>query len=668
MSRVNSPLAAQPKSRWLALFALPMLSLCDLPVHCERHQVVGDWEFTLSGLSNTRSSCGHKHPDDQNAQPPLSFVSSQGATTTMRISLQDPATAVSADKSQTGTWTMIYDEGFEVKLGDQVFVAFSHFSWVTDPETSKKSNVSHCDATQVGWYHDTARTQFGCYTGRKVGAPVPAPSAPPPKKPVTALVVQPAEETLAPEAAAQEDQPEDDSSALEASDASEAQTPPQQQQAGMLPVSEDAADDVDTEGAAAPGAPPAVDTAETLALAAAKVSQVAGSEAQAQATDGSASSATVAAPADDSAAAAPQDPPQQATELYTPWVPSSAGYDHPMAGEWQKGVADALNFLELGWTAFAYGKFRGKTPRELNRFAGVRHKRVRPQAHGGAPDVAAVSADEAPVSSFLGISSKVRGTGAKAKGHRAHHLHAEHLDWRRKDGHNWLTHVVEQGDCGSCYTISTVHMLTARHRIAKRDPTATSFSVSFPLYCSEFNQGCDGGYGFLQSKWSEDVGLVPESCMAFSQGGGSCHAMPKCNLGGTRFRAVNHHYVGGYYGGSDAASIKQELVERGPVVMSFEPKEDFMYYKSGVYKSGARKIHQEWEQVDHAVLLVGFGADRGQDYWTLQNSWGTDWGEHGYFRMARGIDESGCESIVVAAEVVEEQSNEVLDQFLAALQ
>eukprot|EP00971_Amphidinium_carterae_P154282 3059795-Amphidinium_carterae.1 len=78
--------------------------------------------------------------------------------------------------------------------------------------------------------------------------------------------------------------------------------------------------------------------------------------------------------------------------------------------------------------------------------------------------------------------------------------------------------VTTQGDCGSCYTISTVHMLTARHRIQKGDPEATSFSVSFPLYCSEYNQGCDGGYGFLQSKWCEDVGLVPESCAPFSQG------------------------------------------------------------------------------------------------------------------------------------------------------
>jgi len=226
--------------------------------------------------------------------------------------------------------------------------------------------------------------------------------------------------------------------------------------------------------------------------------------------------------------------------------------------------------------------------------------------------------------------------------------------------------VVAQGDCGSCYTISTVHMLTARHRISKNDISKAPFSVMFPLYCSEYNQGCDGGYGFLQSKWSEDVGLVPEHCAPFAEIS-SCGALKSCDMGSTRFRASNHHYVGGFYGASEESSIREELVKNGPVVMSFEPKEDFMYYKNGVYKSGPNKIHQEWEQVDHAVLLVGYGEDNHQAFWSLQNSWGTDWGEDGFFRMARGIDESGCESIVVAANVVEEGSNDVLDNFLSTL-
>mmetsp|Transcript_5897 Transcript_5897/g.14975 ORF Transcript_5897/g.14975 Transcript_5897/m.14975 type:complete len:215 (-) Transcript_5897:140-784(-) len=214
-------------------------------------------------------------------------------------------------------------------------------------------------------------------------------------------------------------------------------------------------------------------------------------------------------------------------------------------------------------------------------------------------------------------------------------------------------------------------MLTARNKIRKRDTSEPTFSVSFPLFCSEYNQGCDGGYGFLQTKWSEDVGLVPEGCAPFAQEG-SCAALGaqplrSCDLGDRRYRAINHHYVGGFYGGSDAELIQRELVASGPVVMSFEPKEDFMYYKAGIYKSGADKIHQEWEQVDHAVLLIGYGEEGSQAYWTMQNSWGVDWGEQGYFRMARGTDESGCESIVVAADVATESSNPVLDSFLASL-
>merc|ERR1719454_1022988 len=92
-----------------------------------------------------------------------------------------------------------------------------------------------------------------------------------------------------------------------------------------------------------------------------------------------------------------------------------------------------------------------------------------------------------------------------------------------------------------------------------------------------------------------------------------------------------------------------------------------MFYSEGVYKSVAHAeattiIKQqtslepkEWEKVDHAVLLVGWGEENGQKYWKLQNSWGPDWGEDGFFRIARGENESGIESIPEAADVVEDE-------------
>jgi len=242
-------------------------------------------------------------------------------------------------------------------------------------------------------------------------------------------------------------------------------------------------------------------------------------------------------------------------------------------------------------------------------------------------------------------------------------------DWRNVNGTSWLDTVLDQGECGSCYTVATTRMLSARHRIRQKQPKHEPFSISFPLMCSEYSQGCGGGYAFLASKWSHDVGLVPESCSGYSgeASGTQCGLQCDVNMLEKRWRADNYHYVGGYYGGASEKDMMRELVTGGPLVASFEPKNDLMYYGGGVYKSLPNQ-RAEWERVDHAVLLVGFGEDvKGQKYWLLQNSWGEHWGEDGFFRMHRGSDESGIESIVVSADVVEDTRPGVLEEFVRAL-
>jgi len=475
-------------------------------------------------------------------QPPLNLVSSP--TTTKHVVLKSPNRA-STDRDQSGTWTMIYDEGFEVNIEGMSYFAFSKFEAWNEGDVLK--NQSHCDGTMLGWYQNTDRTQFGCYWAKQVSA----------------SFVQ--------------------------------------------------------------------------------------------------------------------------TEEWTNFVPSpqekSTEYDLPLSEEYHQGVADQLNMLQTGWSAKVYhSKMVGKTQREINSRAGLKRNIALADQVGapGGPHGATAftqvrqhlrrkSQDPMDFASLTQMAASYNAAdnldGPKAKSAA---LPAS-WDWRNgTNGHNWLEPVIDQGDCGSCYTVSTVRMMSARNKIRLGNPDMLPFSISFPLYCAEYNQGCDGGYAFLASKWSADVGLVPATCARYAEHG-HCGIDPQClNQMGTQYRANKHRYVGGFYGAANEADMMKEVFENGPLVVSFEPKNDLMYYNGGIYKS-VQDAHTEWERVDHAVLLVGYGEENGQKYWILQNSWGPDWGEGGFFRMARGINDSGIESIAVAADVVEDAHPEILTNFLATM-
>uniref|UniRef100_A0A914HV99 Peptidase C1A papain C-terminal domain-containing protein n=1 Tax=Globodera rostochiensis TaxID=31243 RepID=A0A914HV99_GLORO len=87
--------------------------------------------------------------------------------------------------------------------------------------------------------------------------------------------------------------------------------------------------------------------------------------------------------------------------------------------------------------------------------------------------------------------------------------------------------------------------------------------------------------------------------------------------------------------------IQQEMIARGPVEVGFLIYTDFFSYHSGVYK-------HTWGSLEgaHAVKLVGWGVEKGEPYWLVANSWGEDWGEHGFFRIRRGTNEAEFEGLV----------------------
>jgi len=83
----------------------------------------------------------------------------------------------------------------------------------------------------------------------------------------------------------------------------------------------------------------------------------------------------------------------------------------------------------------------------------------------------------------------------------------------------------------------------------------------------------------------------------------------------------------------DENELKEHIYAHGPVSIAFEVVDGFHDYTSGIYTSTVCK--DQPEDVNHAVLAVGFGTDdtTGMDYWIVKNSWGASWGDQGFFKI-----------------------------------
>merc|ERR1712151_1410424 len=212
-------------------------------------------------------------------------------------------------------------------------------------------------------------------------------------------------------------------------------------------------------------------------------------------------------------------------------------------------------------------------------------------------------------------------------------------DFDSREHWKGLIHPIRnQGRCGSCWAFSAVEVLSDRFAIAKNAP-GPELSTQDMVSCDLVDNGCDGGRIPFAWDYLVNTGVVTDTCWPYVSG--SDGTVPKCTdecvdrEEFTKYKAQSRYAING------PKHMAKEIVQHGPISVSFVVYRSFTSYKSGIYS----KLRMETDGLGgHAVKMVGYGVQDGTEYWILANSWSAAWGEEGFFRIKRGIDECTVET------------------------
>jgi len=109
---------------------------------------------------------------------------------------------------------------------------------------------------------------------------------------------------------------------------------------------------------------------------------------------------------------------------------------------------------------------------------------------------------------------------------------------------------------------------------------------------------------------------------------------PPCPAGQTcldKCWAVEHrtYYAATHAEFSGADRMKAELYKNGPIGCGIEATDNFVKYEGGVYSE-----YLPYPELNHEISIIGWGTgDDGKEFWIGRNSWGSYWGEYGFFKL-----------------------------------
>ncbi|KAK2956476.1 putative Cathepsin B [Blattamonas nauphoetae] len=226
--------------------------------------------------------------------------------------------------------------------------------------------------------------------------------------------------------------------------------------------------------------------------------------------------------------------------------------------------------------------------------------------------------------------------------------------------------VRDQQQCGGCWAFAVTDVAASYSYIRshnKKDNPIRDYegSAQYQINCdhqcapkpsTNCNRGCSGGMIFYAAYWTSQNGYHEPSCVAYKNGDRTCiHA---CDDGRILSRhALDTEETIAFYFAHDPNEIdlsnyirKQLIFSFGPAAIQYTVYDDFqsVLNKQEIYKKSPYANEVE----GHAVTCYGWGISAGgTSYWLAKNSWGEGWNDGGYFKIHRGDNTCGVESLTV---------------------
>jgi hypothetical protein len=192
----------------------------------------------------------------------------------------------------------------------------------------------------------------------------------------------------------------------------------------------------------------------------------------------------------------------------------------------------------------------------------------------------------------------------------------QHVDWR-----NWDGPVKNQESCGSCWAFAAVASIEILYN--KLKGKFTPFSEQYLVDCDNLDYGCEGGWPTETITWLNTNGLLHAEDAPYKGVKQTCNT----NLKQYEYKIVKNYQMTN----ENLVSSFEPLIRKGPLIAAMDSSfPEFMNYRP----SSLLPLVKDWNQeLNHAVTVVAQTVENGNVYLIVKNSWGTDWGFNGYFKV-----------------------------------